>query len=222
MSDAASTEAGAGEAPADPEVDGDTPSNATLVRRADDGDERAARQLFDRYRDAVMGHCLLSTDGDRDAAKDLVQESFATVFQKLGDLRDPENFSSWLWTIVRRECADRGSQRTRHVEVLEKFAIERDVVMGEAEGAAQKAMRERRIECVREMLDEVDDEQLEAIVKMKYTPPEHTTREIAEELEMPHGTVTVKLMRFRESIEEELAEQLERVDSSDLRPGGAR
>lgn len=199
--------------------EGESPtSSAELVRRARNGDESSARELFDRYRKPVLGHCMVSTDGDRDAAKDLLQESFAKVFDHLDDLENPDQFSSWLWTIVRRACADRGSQRSRHREVLERFAFERDVF---EEGAgADKELRERRIACVQRILDDVDDEQLEAIVKMKYTPPEHTTREIAEELDMPHGTVTVKLMRFRESIEDELTEALRDVGAAAGWTGG--
>lgn len=189
---------------------GKTDPLVALIGRIREGDEDAARQLFDRYRDSVMGYCLLATDGDRDRAKDLTQESFIRAFEKIDQLRDPENFTSWFWTIVRRRCADYGDRRSRQAEILDLFAINRDVVFADDD----KAARERRIQVVQELLDEIDDEDLAAIVEMKYTEPEHTTREIARELEMPHGTVTVKLMRFRESIEDELTERLEAIDPS--------
>jgi RNA polymerase sigma-70 factor (ECF subfamily) len=189
-----------------------------LVEAAREGDERASRRLFDRYRDSVMGYCVLSTDGDRDRAKDLVQQSFITVFEKLGQLEDPANFSSWLWTIVRRTCADHGNRRSRHTEILDLFELNRDVVLAHED----KRVRERRIECVHEILETIEDEKLERIVEMKYTEPEHTTREIAEELDIPHGTVTVKLMRFREAIEDELAERLDAIDEPMLETGASR
>ena len=62
---------------------------------------------------------------------------------------------------------------------------------------AAKADRDRRDSLVREALDSIEDPVLKRIVTMKYTDPEHTTRQIAEALDMPHGTVTVKLVRFR-------------------------
>ncbi|MFB6373124.1 MAG: RNA polymerase sigma factor [Bradymonadaceae bacterium] len=205
------------EAPADgASADGGRPAVAPLVERAREGDETAARRLFDRYREAVMGHCVLAADGDRDRAKDLVQRSFITVFEKLDQLDDPASFSSWIWTIVRRECDDVGSKHSRHAEILDLFAMDRDVVFAHED----KAARERRIQCVHEILETIDDEQLRDIVEMKYTEPEHTTREIADTLDIPHGTVTVKLMRFREAIEEELAERLDEIDATSL-PAGA-
>ena len=46
------------------------------------------------------------------------------------------------------------------------------------------------------------------IAMLKYREPEHTTRQIAEQLGIPHGTVTVKLMRFRAAVRRELACEL--------------
>lgn len=189
------------------EGEGDT-ELAALVERIRSGDREAARSLYDRYRDAVMGYCVLAADGDEDLAEDYTQEAFMEVFQSLENLDDPERFNGWFWTIVRRTCADHQAQRSRHVEILDLFAVNRDVVFGHED----KAARERRIACVHDILEEIDDDKLAAIVERKYTEPEYTTREIAEELDIPHGTVTVKLMRFREAVADELEEKLESID----------
>jgi len=185
---------------------------AELVARAARADERAARALFDRYHPRVMGYCVLSTDGDRDAARDLAQEVFIKVFRNLESLREPERFSAWLWTIVHRQCATRGSARSRYGEILQLFDLDREVIRS----SEDKRERERRIACVQAVLADLDDDDLKQIVTMKYTEPEHTTREISAKLGIPHGTVTVKLMRFRKAIKRRLLRALEDLDLEPL------
>jgi DNA-directed RNA polymerase specialized sigma24 family protein len=67
-----------------------------------------------------------------------------------------------------------------------------------------KTAREARIEVVQRLIANVTDPRVQAIVRLKYLEPEHTVDEIAQKLEMPRGTVTVKLMRFRAAIRSEL------------------
>jgi RNA polymerase sigma-70 factor (ECF subfamily) len=181
---------------------------ADLVRRAAQDDAQAARTLFDQYHPRVFGYCVLSTDGDRDAARDVAQEVFIKAFRNLDSLRDPAAFGGWLWTIVHRECSRRGKRRSRYAEVLGLFDLDRDVMIA----SENKAERELRIACVRRVLEGIEDERLREIVTLKYTEPEHTAREIAEKLGIPRGTVTVKLMRFRDAIEDRLLRELRRLD----------
>jgi len=61
---------------------------------------------------------------------------------------------------------------------------------------------------VRRVLAHVADKRLREIVQLKYGDREHTTRQIAEKLSIPHGTVTVKLMRFRATIRRDLCREL--------------
>ena len=61
---------------------------------------------------------------------------------------------------------------------------------------------------VQQILEGVPDPTLKQIVTLKYGEPEHTTREISASLGIPHGTVTVKLMRFRDAVKRELCRRL--------------
>ncbi|MCY7355706.1 MAG: hypothetical protein LH470_11655 [Lysobacter sp.] len=54
-----------------------------------------ARQDLRRYAEY---HCEIND------VKDAVQESMILVSRKLGGLRTPEAFSSWMFRIVKREC----------------------------------------------------------------------------------------------------------------------
>lgn len=173
---------------------------AVLVPRAARGDERAARALFAHHHRRVMAYCVLSADGDRDRAQDLAQEAFARAFDRLETLREPSRFGPWLMRITASICARRGAHNTRYQDALEAFRLEQGVVIDPDD----KVERERRIARVRAVLSEIPDPTLRQIVTLKYTDPEHTTRQIAARLSIPHGTVTVKLMRFRAAIKRKL------------------
>jgi len=175
-----------------------------LVRAAQQGDRAASRALFDRFQKGVMGYCLLSAKGDRERAKDLAQETFARAFRSLTGLTEPERFQGWLFTIAANVCRNRGEQESRQRQVLDALAVEREVELP----AEDKESRERRIALVQRLLAGVADEKLRRIVILKYGEPEHTTREIAAKLDVPHGTVTVKLMRFRDAVKRDLCRQL--------------
>lgn len=188
-------------------------SNETLERivlAAQSGQHDACRQIYDRFQYALMGYCLTCTQGDRDLAKDLLQEIFIRAFKYLPKLQHPERFTSWLWTIAYRVCSNNGSDVAQYNSTLETFALERDITLE----SDDKQGQEHRIACVQELLEEIEDPQLQRIVQLKYTDPEHTTRQIAKIVGLPHGTVTVKLMRFRKAIKIKLVRALTKSEAT--------
>ena len=94
------------------------PSDTALVLRARAGDDLAFGMLVDRYR--TMGLALaLHLSGDRETARDLLQEASLAAFLSLGALRDPSRFRSWFYgTVLNVTRAWRRRQR-RDPEVFE-------------------------------------------------------------------------------------------------------
>lgn len=81
---------------AEPVVD----TKIELVRRAQQGDQRAFGQLFHRYNLPVLSF-LYGMVGERELAEDLMQETFSRAFTRLGGLRDEAKFSTWLFGIAK-------------------------------------------------------------------------------------------------------------------------
>lgn len=180
------------------------------VAAARQGDRRAQRALFERYRRPLLAYCLLSANGDRELAMDLMQETFSRAFLKLDRLQHDARFKGWLFTIAANVCRSQGARTSRQRELQERF-----VLALEAEPPPEdKAARERRIAIVREVLDGMADDKQRAIARLKYTEPEHTTRQIAAALGIPHGTVTVSLSRLRARMKARLAAALLEVEEA--------
>jgi RNA polymerase sigma-70 factor, ECF subfamily len=171
-----------------------------LVRSAARGDRAAQHALFERHHRGVFGYCLLACDGDRERALELTQETFLRTLSSLQQLEESARFRSWLFSIAANLCRNRVAQEARRRELLAAAQLGLDAVPSDDEPEE----RETRIALVQRLLSRVEDPGVRAVVSLKYGEPEHTTREIAARLGLPHGTVTSRLVRFRAAIKREL------------------
>ncbi len=169
------------------------PETDALVRRAQSGDRVAWRALFDAFRGPVFSYCLLACNHNRADAMDLMQDVFVRVFRALGTLKEAHKFRSWVFTIAANTSRNRWSANASRRRAMEGFLLEQDIHLT----SQADPERNHRDEVVRQALANIEDETMRKIAWLKYTDPEHTTRQIAEKLGIPHGTVTVKLVRFR-------------------------
>lgn len=76
-----------------------------LVRRADTGDAAAQTELVQRYSRRVAGF-VRGIIRQPDAVEDVTQMVFIKMFRRLGRLRDPSVFESWLFTLARNTSLD--------------------------------------------------------------------------------------------------------------------
>jgi RNA polymerase sigma-70 factor, ECF subfamily len=74
-------------------------SEATLVQRAQRGDEQAFATLYQLHNKRVYSVCLRMTK-DEAEAEDLAQEAFMQVFRNLNSFRGDSAFSTWLYRIA--------------------------------------------------------------------------------------------------------------------------
>jgi RNA polymerase sigma factor (sigma-70 family) len=188
--------------------------DATLVARARSGDAAAFRAIYDRYAPRLYGLCVSAT-GDRATGGDLLQEVFLQVHRHLAQLERPERLREWLFAIAMNAVrAHAGGEKRRH-EVLQSYRQEPLSVRVEPEEAAQPLLRELRIQVVRETIAQVKDPRERVLLTRYYADErEPTTRELAAELGMPPGSVTVTLMRARARIARRLFAALAALDGS--------
>jgi RNA polymerase sigma-70 factor (ECF subfamily) len=87
------------------------PSDEDLVRRAREGDESAARSLFDRHAGALRARVRRNLPRKlraKVAESDVVQEAYLAAFLRLGDFEDrgEGSFARWIATIVDNKVRD--------------------------------------------------------------------------------------------------------------------
>lgn len=80
-------------------------SDGTYARRAQNGDREAFRVLIERYEGMVFDLAHQYADSAEDA-EDLAQDAFLRAYDRIGDLKNPDRFSSWLYGIALNRCRD--------------------------------------------------------------------------------------------------------------------
>jgi RNA polymerase sigma-70 factor (ECF subfamily) len=106
-----------------PEVP-DHSAELELARAAADGDEDAWRRLYDTTCQPLFNFLVYQT-GDREAARDLMQETYVTALGRLDTYRGQGTLLSWLRAVGLRKSLDWRRRVQLGVRKLAAFALDR-------------------------------------------------------------------------------------------------
>ncbi|MCX5667165.1 MAG: sigma-70 family RNA polymerase sigma factor [Candidatus Omnitrophica bacterium] len=88
------------------------PSDEELVARARKKDKQAFTELFDRYKNRILGYLYRYTH-DYHLAEDLTVETFLSVYNNIAFYEEKSKFLSWLYTIA-TNCAKKELRKKRY------------------------------------------------------------------------------------------------------------
>ncbi|MEO8701216.1 MAG: sigma-70 family RNA polymerase sigma factor [Kofleriaceae bacterium] len=175
------------------------PLDELTLRRAQRGDERAWRDLVDRYAQPV--HALiwrLFAGRSRHRVEDLVQETFVRVLRALAGFEPdgPASLSTWMLTIATRLALNE-LRRPEHAELeVEPEARER---------TDRDTERHRLGRTIAAGVAALPDAQRVVFVLREYHGLDYA--EIATALELDLNTVKSRLSRARTALRARLAEE---------------
>lgn len=176
-----------------------------LVEKAmQTGDPRAFNELMARHRDPVYFRMLEKVNGDRELAKELTIETFGKAFNKIHQYTPKFAFSTWLYSIARNNMIDYMRKKKLPTISLENayesdeedaqvLQVPSNLLSPEAE-----LEKKQRIKILRNIVEQLNPNYRD-LVKLRYFK-EYTYDEIAEELNLPIGTVKARLHRSREQL----------------------
>jgi len=177
-----------------------------------DGFEAAFETLFHRYRERVFAIAFRIT-GKRPDALDVVQESFALLFRKLGSFRNNSLFSTWLFRIV-VNCSIDHRRKTR-VGRWPTLLADDDAVVGrpdEAPGPREHASVSEVGDQVQQAISQLSPK-LRVILALRYLE-EMSYEELATTLELSMGTVKSRLARAHLALEHVVRSRFPHLDIS--------
>jgi RNA polymerase sigma-70 factor, ECF subfamily len=175
-------------------------SDAALVARARAGEADAFEALVRRHLRAAFAVALAQLGEEADA-EDAAQDGFVTALQRLDECRKPDQFGSWLMTIVRNRARDRRRMRAvRSALPLEAAASTR----GDDDPSRDAERSELRSELLR-ALDALPEKQREVALLFDLEGWSH--REIAARLGISEGSARVHLFNARRALRATLAER---------------
>lgn len=91
-----------------------------VARRLLAGDNAAFNAVFDDYFPRLYRYALPRVGGDRDEARDVVQQTFCRAFERLDSYRGEASLYGWMCQICRNALIDRARRRGHECRVIER------------------------------------------------------------------------------------------------------
>ncbi|MBM3451685.1 MAG: sigma-70 family RNA polymerase sigma factor [Bacteroidetes bacterium] len=184
-----------------------------LVEQARQGKQAAYAELLDRYRDSIY-FMMLKMVRNTDDADDLTIEAFGKAFSRLDQYSPSFAFSTWLYKIASNNSIDFIRKKRIQITSMDSGYINDD---GERVQVDAKAVAMNPEESViygqkvihMRMLVSKLKPRYRVLVEKRYFD-ELSYEEIADELQLPLGTVKAQLFRARDF----LANMMEKTKDS--------
>lgn len=167
-----------------------------LVASARLNDKQAFARLV-----ALRGPRLLSHAtrllGNREEARDAVQESWVDIYRGLPGLRDPMSFPAWATRIVTRKCARliKGNVSRRKLE--QELVLESGVLSHTATSDFASASDAQKVRAAIEALPPAHG----AAIALFYLE-DMSVADVAVALDVPVGTIKTRLMHARAKLKD--------------------
>lgn len=176
-------------------------TDAELVRHCRAGDPDAWNELVERYSRYVYAIAVRGFRMSDEDAEDVFQDVFTRIYTRLDSLRDDSALRPWIAQLTRRRCID-------------AVAAKREIPAEEAlleEGSSDLSDVEEAFE-VREALGQLSGA-CQDILDRFFTR-DQSYKTIADELDIPSGTIASRIARCLGRLRDELDGRNEASDGS--------
>lgn len=172
----------------------------SLVEKAKEGNQKAYAELMQRYKDSIF-FMVLKMVNNKDDAMDITVTTFAKAFENLEKYRPDYAFSTWLFRIATNGSIDfirKKKISTTSIDSMgydggedKVFEIKSDVLNPE-----EHSIKKQQTEQLKEVIDKLPA-RYKTLIVLRYFD-ELSYEEIAEQLDLPLGTVKAQLFRGRD------------------------
>jgi len=186
-----------------------------LVQRArDHGDQHAYAELLNKYRDTLYFMMLKMTSNPTDAEY-LTIEAFGKAFKNIHQYTTDYAFSTWLFRIVANNCID-FLRKSKRILFADHFLDEDDegidlpaTIIYTGPDPEERIIEKQKIQLMREVVERLKPH-YRMLIELRYFK-EWSYEEIADEFDLPLGTVKAQLFRAREFLFQILKPVEERI-----------
>jgi RNA polymerase sigma-70 factor (ECF subfamily) len=172
-----------------------------LVHLAQQGDQAAFAELMGKYRDSIyfmVNKMVRNTDD----AEDLTIEAFGKAFLRINQYSPDYAFSTWLFKIASNNCIDFIRKKRLQMTSMDTRYESEDgeynsmQVRAEDLDPEEEAIKNQKIKMMRLIVEKLKPH-YRILVEKRYFE-ELSYEEIAEQMDLPLGTVKAQLFRARE------------------------
>ena len=174
-----------------------------LVDQAMLGDQKAYAELLERYRDAIY-FMLLKMVNNKSDAEDLTIEAFGKAFKNIHQYTPNYAFSTWLFKIATNNCIDFIRKKKANLVSIDQTVEDQEGPIPSPTAHLQSSgldpeeqlIKEQNVKLIQEVVSKLKP-RYRKLIELRYFR-EFSYEEIAEELDLPIGTVKAQLFRARE------------------------
>ena len=177
--------------------------DVAIIQRVLTGDETAFAELVKKHQKSV--HTLAwQKIGDFHIAEDITQDTFLKVYQRLSTLKNPSQFSGWLYVITTRLCATwlrKNRIQTEPLEDTDISMIQADAYSRHITEDRHKTTVDAQRETVKKLLAKLKESE-RTVMTLHYLG-EMTIEEISRFLGVSGSTIKSRLRRARNRLQKE-------------------
>ena len=170
-------------------------SEKELIRASVEGNEKAFGKIVDNYR-VMVARTVKGMLGDSASAQDIGQEVFIKLYYSLPEFRGDSKLSTYIQKIAVNLTLNELKRRKRVFSLFSQKGD--DEISGLDFGASEDAERSEASEIVNKALMALDPG-FRIVVTMRMLQG-YSTKETAEILDLPLGTVLSRLSRAQEQL----------------------
>lgn len=161
-----------------------------LVLQYRSGTKKALSLLVNKYHNKLCKHSYWFTH-DIDASKDIVQDCWSIIINKLDSLKDPNLFGSWVFRIVTRKSLDFVGKRKRELWKLQEYGVTIAFPNDEEDNKLEVQKLLKAIQAL--------PKEQQVVLRLFYMES-YSLKEMSGILEISIGTVKSRLFHAREKL----------------------
>ena len=173
-----------------------------LIKLIKAGDKQSFGILMDHCNQFVYA-VSLKMIGDVDEARDVAQESFIKVWQKINKYNSHYKFTTWLYKIVINTCLDRLRKKARHNAIFTPMDDQDDLYNAMLVSPTFEFEEKQLVNFIRMIASKLSAKQHSVFVL--HDLEELSQEEISKILRMTRGSVKSNLYHARKAIRKVLS-----------------
>ncbi len=172
----------------------------SLVEKAKEGSQKAYAELMQRYKDSIF-FMVLKMVNNKDDAMDITVTTFAKAFENLEKYRPDYAFSTWLFRIATNGSIDFIRKKKIATTSIHAMAYDGDEdkvfeIKSDGLNPEEHSIKKQQTEQLKEIIDKLPT-RYRTLIILRYFD-ELSYEEIAEQMDLPLGTVKAQLFRGRD------------------------
>jgi RNA polymerase sigma-70 factor (ECF subfamily) len=190
-------------------------SDEVLVQRFKNGDRSAFSELVERHQNRIFGLCYRWM-GNQQAAEEVAQEVFVSLFRSLERFRGDAKFSTWLYRVTVNHCKNQNLYRNRRahgrhesLDSAPEDGFVREIESGDR-GADVGILQSEAERVLQSGLDALEEEHRQIILLRDLEDLSY--EEISSLLNLAKGTVKSRLHRARTELARQLSLRMTAAD----------